>query len=170
MIFSNSWHSRQLARCVMAHGPVLCGSDSESSTTNKTEVKDMRVVGGDGSVNVSADGGSSIAVMSTDHGAVAGGLQLGSQAVDAVVKSGQQLQSTTLSLYDGALKNARDSSQIVADVARTSTQQVADAYSKVATDLATAFTDSKAPDKSMLMVGGVVVVGLAAVMIFAKKG
>jgi|GEM_PF-4008502 len=157
------------------------GGDSSSTTENKQEVKDMRVVGGDGSSNVSAAEGSNVTVLSTDHSAVAGGLQLGSQAIDAATRQADGLRATTQQLYSGALDFASQSQQAVSaaykDAAakldanyRDATDQVAGAYSHVASDLATAFTDSKAPDKSLLQVGGVIVVGLAAVMLLARRG
>lgn len=134
------------------------GGDSSSETRNSTEIKDMRVVGGEASNNVSADGGSSVSVVSTDHGAVAGGFQLGHKAIDASVRNAEGLQKTLTTLYGGALTAVKDSQAAVTSMS-----------SKVAGDLATAFTDSKAPDKSILIVGGLVVVGLAGVMVFAMK-
>lgn len=156
MIFSNSWASRQHARCALPMGAVLrFGGDSSSSSTTKNENKDMRIAGGNASNNVSADNGASVTVISTDHGAVSGGLQLASQAVDQSIKESQalskNLQDTTLTMFQGALGAVQDS------------------YSKVATDLATAYTDSKTPDKSILMVGGAVVIGLVGVMLLAGK-
>jgi hypothetical protein len=151
MIFTNTPHSRALAHCVMPLAPHYRAGDSQSSNTTKNENKDMRIAGGNASVNVSADNGSQVKVISTDHGAVAGGLQLASQAVDATVKNGKNLQDTTLTMFQGALGAVQDS------------------YSKVATDLATAYTDSKTPDKSILMVGGAVVVGLVGVMLLAGR-
>lgn len=159
------------------------GSKSSSTTNNTTDIRDMRVVGGELSNNVSfnAGDGSTTSVTLTDHGAVAGSLALGTQAVDAVVKNGQTLQDTTATLYGGALSFATDAnSSALAFVKDANTRalgavtaagdQVADAYSKVASDLATAFTDSKAPDKSILLVGGLIAVALVAVIAFAKKG
>lgn len=151
-------------------GRLVCGAgDSESSQTSNTTNKDMRVAGAEGSVNVSADG-STVQVVSTDYGAVNGGLQLASQSVSAVVQNSKNVQDFGLSMYTGALKSVNDASAAVASAYKGSSAQVADAYKGVAADLATAFTDSKAPEKNILIVGGAVVVGLAAVMFLAKKG
>lgn len=152
-------------------GAVLrIGGDSSAETTNKTEVTDSRVVGGNDSNNVSANAGSNVTLLSTDHGAVQGGLQLGSQAIDAATRSADGTRATAESMYTGALKFAKDVNTASQQAFSDASGQIAGAYSKQASDLATAFTDSKAPDKSLLMVGGVVVVGLAAVMVFARKG
>lgn len=137
------------------------GGRSSSSTENKTEVRDMRVVGGEGSANVSA-ADSTVTITATDHGAVSGGLQLAGKAVDSMVKTGEGLNKTTLSLFDGALGAVRAASS-------EATQAVAAAHKNVAADLATAFTDSKAPEKNILIVGGVAVVGLAAVLMLARR-
>lgn len=162
MIFSNSWASRQHARCALPMGAVLrFGGESSSTQSNKTENKDMRIAGGNASTNVSADNGSAVTVVSTDHGAVSGGLQLASQAVDASVKQSQGVQDTTLSLFSGALGAVKSSySQALG--------AVQDSYSQSASNLATAYADSKTPDMAMMKVGAVVVVGLAAVMLLAK--
>lgn len=171
MIFTNTPASRALAMCVLPLAPVYRGGDSDSRTENKTEVRDMRVVGGENSSNVSLNAGDNSAtnVILTDHGAVTAGLALGTQAIDAVVKNGEGLQQTTGTLYSGALAFAKDANARATDAVNAAGNQVAGAYSRVASDLATAFTDSKAPDKSILIVGGVVVLGLALVMVSAAK-
>jgi hypothetical protein len=148
------------------------GSKSSSTTNNTTDIRDMRVVGGELSNNVSfnAGDGSTTSVTLTDHGAVAGSLALGTQAVDAVVKNGQMLQDTTATLYGGALAFAKDANTRALQAVGDSAAQVSSMAGKVAGDLATAFTDSKAPDKSILLVGGLIAVALVAVIAFAKKG
>lgn len=161
---------RERSRLRPDRGCCYFGGDSSSETVNKTEVRDMRVVGGEGSSNVSANADGNVTVIATDHGAVNAGMQLGTQAIDATVKNGQGLQQTTETLYSGALSFAKDANSRALDAVTTAGDQVAGAYKKVASDLATAFTDSKAPDKSLLMVGGAVVVGLAGLMFFARKG
>lgn len=131
MIFTNTPASRALAHCVMPLAPVYRGGDSEANTTNKTEVRDMRVVGGNDSSNVSANTGdnSNVTVIATDHGAVSGGLQLGHDAIDAVVQNAQGLQQTTASMYAGALSTIDTAGARMADAFKTSGAQVADAWS-----------------------------------------
>lgn len=160
---------REKMRCLPLHGAAY-GGDSSAATTNKTEVTDARVVGGNDSANVSANGGSSVTLITTDHNAVAGGLQLGSQAIDAATKNAAGTQDTAVTMYQGALQFLKDANTKSQQAYADAGGQVAAAYSNEASDLATAFTDSKAPDKSLLMVAGVIVVGLAGVMVLAKKG
>lgn len=119
---------REKMRCRPMGAAAYFGGDSNATTENKTEVKDMRVVGGESSNNVSADN-SNVTILSTDHGAVTGGLQLGHDAIDAVVKDAQGLQDTTASMYAGALKSLDTSGARMADAYKTSGAQVADAWS-----------------------------------------
>lgn len=183
MILTNTPANRALAHCVLPMAPVYRAGDSSAETVNKTEVRDMRVVGGEGSSNVSLNGGdnSTTNVTLTDHGAISGGLALGTQAIEASTKNAQGLQETTLGLYGGALAFAKDSNAgalaFVKDsnaralgAVQAAGEQVSSMASKVAGDLSTAFTDAKAPDKSILIVGGAIVVGLGALMVFARKG
>jgi hypothetical protein len=151
---------RERQRLQVDRGCCYIGGSSKSATENKTEVRDMRVVGAEGSTNVSMNAGdnSTTTVTLTDHGAVAGGLDLGSKAIDAVVKNGELTQNTAATMYSGALQAVQASNATVADMA-----------SQVAGQLATAFTDAKAPDKSILIVGGAVVIGLAALTVLAKR-
>ena len=161
MIFTNSRHSRILAACVLPMGAVLRfgGSDSESSTSSSSEVRDMRVVGGDSSANVSAND-SSVTVFSTDHGAVSGGLALAGQAIDANTKSGNTLANTTLSMFEGALKAVSNSSS-----------QVAAAYSNVGAGLQNAYSEARAPDTNVIKMAAVAAVLIVGLMAWsAKKG
>jgi hypothetical protein len=156
-------------RCRPLGAAAYFGGSSKSATTETTEIRDMRVVGGTGSANVSAND-SNVTVISTDQGAVNAGLQLGGKAIDASIKAGEGLNKTTLSLFDGALAFAKTANATAATAQQNATSQVAGAYANVAKDLATAFTDSKAPDKNIFIIGGVAVVGLAAVMVLGRKG
>jgi len=165
MIFTNSRHSRILAACVLPMGAVLrFGGDSSSETKNSTEVRDMRVVGGEGSANVSAND-SSVQVFTTDHGAVSGGLGLASQAIDGAVKSGATLSSALGSMFDKALSFASDAN-------KTSTAQVASAYGSVAAGLQDAYSVSRAPDTGILKIAAVAAVLIVGVLAYAstKRG
>jgi hypothetical protein len=158
---------REKQRC-RPLGAAAYFSSSKSKTEEKTEIRDQRVVGGQGSANVSAND-SNVTVISTDQGAVNAGLQLGGKAIDAAVRSAEGTQSTTRSLFEGALSFAKTANATAASAQQNATSQVAGAYANVAKDLATAFTDSKAPDKNIFIIGGVAVVGLAAVMVLGRK-
>jgi len=121
-----------------------CPNFSSSKTSSQTDVFDMRVVGGDDSVNVSARG--DVSVIATDHGAVTAGMQLGTQAIDAAAKSAAATMQTGASMFDGALAAVNKANA-----------QLSDAYEK-----------GQAEDQSMLKIAGFVVVGLAAVALLPR--
>ena len=84
------------------------GGDSTSSneTLNKTEVRDMRVVGGNGSANVSATD-STINVVNTDHGAIDGAFQTVDNALrlstQLVGDNTKQTIAANRSMFDSAV-------------------------------------------------------------------
>lgn len=114
------------------------GGSSKSATTTSTEVSDQRVVGGDDSINVSSRG--SVSVVTTDAGAVAGGIALGSKAIDAAVKSAEATSASSSQLFEGALGAVSDANE----------------------RLALAYQSGNAGEQTMLKYAGFVVVGLAA--------
>lgn len=120
------------------------GGDSSSATTNTTENRDMRVVGGDQSVNVSANDST---VTLTDHGAVKAGLDLGSKALDTVSDTTRAAMNSSGDMFQGAL-----------DAVQASNER-----------LALAYQSGQAGDQTTLKYAGFIVVGLAAVMLFAKR-
>lgn len=126
--------------------PAFGGSSSSSATSSTTNNTDMRVVGGDGSTNVSAQN-SSVSVIATDHGAVSGGLQLASQAIDTTAKTNQAALNSGAEMFKGALG----------------------AVSGANERLALAYQSGQAGDQTQLKYAGFVVVGLAAVMLLGKK-
>lgn len=121
-------------------------SSASSSTTNNT---DMRVVGGDGSSNTSAQnsGAGDLTIIATDQGAVKAGMDLASQAIDANSHTTGAALDTTAQIYEGALG----------------------AVSSANERLALAYQSGQAGDQTQLKYAGFIVVGLAAVMIFGKK-
>lgn len=128
--------------------PCIGGSSSSSanqSTTNNNS--DMRVVGGNQSTNVSAQN-STISIQATDYGAVDGGLRLASQAVDSNTQSTQATLNAGADLFKGALG----------------------AVSSANERLALAYQSGQAGDQTQLKYAGFIVVGLAAVMLFQRKG
>lgn len=131
-------------RRALGHARPCFGGDSSTSST--TNITDQRVVGGDGSVNVSASGKSAVSVVATDHGAVSAGLELGTRAIDATAKSAAATLATGASMFDGAIA-----------AVKASNEQLADAYEK-----------GQAEDQSMLKIAGFVVVGLAAVALLPR--
>lgn len=120
----------------------------DSSSQQSTENNDMRVVGGDNSTNQSIKvGGSNNVVTSTDHGAVAGSLQLAMKGVEQANQTTQQALSTTGGLLEGALKNSGEQAQQFTETIK----------------------DIKTSDVRVLVIAGLAVVGIAGVMVF-KKG
>lgn len=125
-------------------------SSTTANTTNLTENRDMRVVGGEASQNISAND-STVSVVATDFGAVSGGLNTASKALELstklisdTTKTSAEAQASMFAGALGAVSSAR--------------QDVADAYKSATT-----------PENDMLKIAGFVVVGVAAVSLFAGK-
>lgn len=125
--------------------PGLCrlgGSDSESSTSNSTENRDMRVVGGNNSVNLSAND-STLSVVTTDLGTVDKSFQLADKALSlstkAIGDSATSAIQTTQSVFEGALGS-----------------------------ITKAYENSATPENNQLKIAGFVVVGIAAVGLLMK--
>ena len=142
--------TREKRRCLPMAGLAYFGgdSDSQANTTSNTEQRDMRVVGGEASQNISAND-STITV--ADFGAVAGGLntanralELSTKLVSDTTKTNTEAQASMFAGALGAVASARE-------------------------DVASAWKDSQTPENSMLKIAGFVVVGIAAVSLFARK-
>jgi hypothetical protein len=138
-------------------GDAMSSSKRVTETTNLTEITDSRVVGGDNSVNLSAND-SNVSVYATDHGAVAGGLSLGSEAVTAATRMAADTNKTTASLFAGALEFGGDALSMAAGAMSSANEQLADAYQQ-----------GNAGDQTQLKYAGFVVVGLAALAFAASK-
>ena len=122
------------------------GGDSSASTSSTTNNTDARVVGGNDSTNLSANN-STVSVIATDHSAVQAGLQLGSQAIDAVTKTTAVQADSAANMFQGALT----------------------AVNKANENLALAYQSGQAGDQTTLKYAGFIVVGLAAVALLGKK-
>lgn len=120
-------------------------SSSASSTTNNNT--DARVVGGNDSVNLSVHNSDNLQVIATDHGAVAAGMQLGTQAIDA----------------------ARNNSAAAINAGSDMFAKSVAAVNQSSDKLALAYQSGQAGDQTSLKYVGFIVVGLAAVSIFGKK-
>lgn len=132
-------------RCMGHHRPGF--SSSKSATSSTTTVTDSRVVGGDGSSNLSLNHSAGATVIATDHGAVAGGLELAGQAITENTKLAANLSATGASMFEGALDAVSDSSE----------------------RLALAYQSGQAGDQVGLKYAGFVVVGLAALAFVASR-
>lgn len=135
----------------------MSSSKRNTSTTNNTEITDSRVVGGDGSVNLSAND-SNVSFVATDHGAVSGGLNLGSQAITAATRMAADTNATTGNMFAGAL-----------DFAGASQGSAIAAVSDANERLALAYQSGQAGDQTQLKYAGFAVVGLAALAFAATK-
>lgn len=164
----------------------MSSSKRVTETTNLTEITDSRVVGGEGSVNLSAND-SRVSMVMTDHGAVSGGLGLGSQAVTAAAKMAADTNKTGASMFAGALDFAgKNNSQAFAfagdglDFASSNNRQAfgfaGDAMSQAVgaisaanSQLADAYQSGNAGDQTQLKYAGFIVVGLAVAAFAVSK-
>ena len=139
----------------------IASSDSQADTSNSTEQRDMRVVGGERSQNISAND-STVSITATDFDAVRLGLNTADKAfalsTQMVGDSTKTVIKAGLSMFDGALKNAA-----------TSNASALNAVNQARSDVAAAWKDSQTPENGMLKIAGFVVVGIAAVGLFAAK-
>jgi len=128
--------------------PAFGGSSSSAaSTSSTTENTDMRVVGGNDSTNTSTKiSATDSTITMIDAGAVKAGMDLGSQAIDASVKSSQAAIDSGANMFEGALGAVKDANE----------------------RLALAYQSGQAGDQTSLKYAGFIVVGLAAVMLFRK--
>ncbi len=168
-------------------GLAYFGGDSESqaNTTNKTDQRDMRVVGGADSQNISAnDSNLNVTVVKTDFGAVSGGLNTANRALELSTQLVGDNTKTTMSaglqMFDGAVKSTtsvfgsalsaiKDSNSNALERMSLTTNSALGAVASARQDVAAAWQDSQTPENSMLKIAGFVVVGIAAVGLLAGK-
>jgi hypothetical protein len=125
--------------------------NSTSSTTNNTRNTDSRVVGGEGSANVSQniDVGtlqSGAVVNLTDHGSVTAALQLAMRGIEGANANAGAQQAASGSLLTGALRMAGEQNQ-----------QFTDAVEKI-----------KTSDVRVMIIGGLALVAVVAFKAFGK--
>ena len=138
-------------------------SDSQANTSSTSDQRDMRVVGGADSQNISAnDSTLNVNVVKTDFGAVSGGLNTANKAfalsTQLVGDNTKTVLNAGLSMFDGALKTVANSNA-----------SALGAVASAREDVAAAWKDSQTPENSMLKIAGFVVVGIAAVGLLAGK-
>lgn len=128
------------------------GGDSNSSneTVNKTDVRDMRVVGGNDSANVSATD-STVNVVTSDHGAINGAFQTVDKALQLSTKlvgdNAKQTIEANKNMFEGVLTQSNAAISAVKG----------------------AYENSQNPENTQLKIAGFVVVGIVAVSMLVKK-
>lgn len=114
-----------------------------SSSKSSSSAYDQRVVGGDESVNLSANlSGTGNTINVTDRGAVADSLALARSGIEAVERSANASTAAAQGMFSGVLNQQREAIAAVKDAA--------------------------SKDTTTLVVAGLAVVGLAAVTIMRK--
>lgn len=130
--------------------------NSNPVTNTKTENADMRVVGGNDSVNTSqkiglvlGDGSSqnTVSVVTSDYGAVSAALKLALAGIEGANHTTDTALASAGGLLDGALHNGA-----------AATQQFVDTLK-----------DIKTSDVRVLVIAGLAVVGLGAAFVFKGK-
>lgn len=145
--------------CPALSGFFLLRFGGDSSTSSETKNFDKRVVGGDQSVNVSADVGSgSLTVIQTDQGAVSGGLGVASKSVDAMAKLAAGTQASAGSMFKDALTSVRANTSDAFEMVSDSNKR-----------LALAYQSGQAGEQTQLKYAGFAVVGLAALAFLAGR-
>lgn len=147
-----------LKRKALRHTPCL-GSfsgggigNSQPTSNTKTENADMRVVGGNDSINTSTklaikQDGIGNTITTTDYGSVGAALKLAMNGVEQANATAQQAVASSGGILDGALHNQA-----------ASTQQFVDSVTAI-----------KTTDVRVLVIAGLVVVGLGAAFVFKGK-
>lgn len=126
--------------------------NSASTSEQKTKNSDMRVVGGDSSVNtsqafdLSGQTGGTVNLTATDFGAVQGALKLATTTVQGQQQANKDTLAANGSILDNALHTLGD-------------QQAA---------FTSAVENIKTNDKTLAIAGAVVVAAIAAAMYFRK--
>lgn len=169
---------REKLRCMPMGAAAYFGGDSSSSTTNQTQITDSRVVGGNDAVNLSAFE-SSVNVSTTDRGAVAGGLALGTQAISAATQNATNTLATSENMFAGALGTfenlltttigaINNNSQAALGTINSNSSAAIGAAGDAAGMLGDAYQSGQAGDQTQLKYAGFVVVGLAAAMLLPR--
>lgn len=137
----------RLFKVVYAWSCEPCFGGSSSSRQDTSSI-DARVVGAEGSTNLSVAGNSGpVSVTTTDHGAVQGSLQLALAGVEGAQRLASQAQESQGSILSGALRMAGEQQQ----------------------QFTNALENVKTSDVRVLIIAGLAVVGLAGAMLL-KRG
>jgi len=165
----------QEKRRALGHNCPGFGGDSSTSSTTSTEVRDMRVVGGDNSVNsssVTETAGNNNTIITTDHGAVLGGLNVATQANRNVTDAAQSLFTGAINSANQANKAAMsfaDSANAKAlTFAGSALDKASQASAGALSQLAGAYEKGQAGDQVALKYAAFAVVGVVALLALKK--
>lgn len=165
----------QEKRRALGHHCPGFGGDTATSSATSTEVRDMRVVGGDNSVNsssVTETAGSNNTIISTDHGAVMGGLNLATAANRNVTDAAQGIFNSAISSANQANKQAMsfaDSANAKAlNFASGALDKASQASAGALSQLAGAYEKGQAGDQVALKYAAFAVVGVVALLALKK--
>jgi len=134
------------------------GAGNSSNTSwQKTENADMRIVGGDKSVNTSnkasfGDNVSNVRISTTDFGAVSKSLDLALKGIEGAQKTTQQTIGAAMTTNANLLTSAL----------HTVGEQQA--------GFTSALENTKTGTKTLLIGGGIAVLAIGAAMYFGRKG
>ena len=132
-------------------------SSATSATTNNNI--DQRMQQESGAVGISQSGGGTATINMLDGGTVAAAFGLGSHAIDQVTD-----------FATGALSGAHHTAELALNGALHSVSDSKAAYADAAKQVATAYEDSKVGNRSLYMVGALVVGAVVLVVLIQKRG
>lgn len=154
----------QEKRRALGHHCPSFGGDSATASTTSTEIRDMRVVGGDKSTNTSAvteTQGNNNTIITTDHGAVMGGLNLATEANRNVTDAAQNL-------FTGAINSANQANKQAMTFASGAIETANQASTSAISQLAGAYEKGQAGDQVALKYAAFAVVGVVALLALKK--
>ena len=157
------------------------GSRSESSTSTSSTSSDQRNAVTSGVGATASSGGSvNLNVQQLDDGAIAGAFGLGAQALQGMEQFGTASMSassaTATAAMNGLLHNSNTVAAAYADAAKqaisasqNATAQLQGAYSAASGQVQAAYQDTKTSNVRTLMIGALVVAGIAVAMPMLAK-
>lgn len=165
----------QEKRRALGHHCPSFGGDSATASTTSTEIRDMRVVGGDKSTNTSAvteTQGNNNTIITTDHGAVLGGLNLATAANRNVTDAAQNLFTGAINsatqANKAAMSFADSANEKALNFAGSALDKASQASAGALSQLAGAYEKGQAGDQVALKYAAFAVVGVVALLALKK--
>lgn len=147
---------REKLRCLPMGAAAYFGGDSSSASSQRTENRDQRVVGGDNSSNSSISVGdmANTTLQITDAGQTAKAIDAVSMIADQSLALSSEMTRGVLSTVDTATQGFQRG---ITDLFDASVNEISDAYET-----------SKAGEQKVLVAAGLLVVGMVALFIVKK--